>query len=41
MADKLGVGRKAGLLAGVAGLSAVAGVTAAKALRQHTIVAAW
>lgn len=38
MADKLGAGRKAGLLAGVAGLSAVAGVTAAKALRQRRMI---
>ena len=38
MADKLGAGRKAGLLAGVAGISAVAGVTAAKALRQHKLI---
>ncbi|MFZ4372675.1 MAG: alpha/beta fold hydrolase [Mycobacterium sp.] len=38
MPDRLGVGRKAGLMAGVAGLSAVAGVTAAKALRQHRLI---
>jgi hypothetical protein len=34
----LGVGRRAGLMAGVAGLSAVAGVSAAKALRQHKLI---
>jgi pimeloyl-ACP methyl ester carboxylesterase len=34
----LGVGRRAGLMAGVAGLSAVAGVSAAKALRQHKMI---
>ena len=38
MPDKLGAGHKAGLLAGVAGLSAVAGVTAAKALRQRKLI---
>ncbi|MFN0143219.1 MAG: alpha/beta fold hydrolase [Mycobacterium sp.] len=37
MPDRLSFGRKAGLMAGVAGLSAVAGVTAAKALRQHRL----